>query len=144
MGPTVCITYLQGSLYALVIFASPVSHPCRLRHSASNSLPAARWMAPSTPPPPRRDLFAAFTIATTVVIFVMSPWVVRMREVPWVMGDPFLITGWCANKLHIRICRMPSSQSVARISRILYCFLYSILHTSGLVYSVIKGASCIV
>lgn len=37
----------------------------------SSSGPAARWMQPSTPPPPKRELFAALTIASTF-IFVMS------------------------------------------------------------------------
>ena len=31
-----------------VIFASPVSHPCRVEHSALRLEPAALWMAPST------------------------------------------------------------------------------------------------
>jgi len=31
--------------------ASPVLQPFRVRHSASSSGPAARWIAPSTPPP---------------------------------------------------------------------------------------------
>ena len=54
---------LQGSRYALVIFACPVLHPPNKRHSAKSSGPAARCIAPSTPPPPKRELFAAFTIA---------------------------------------------------------------------------------
>ena len=51
---------------APVIRASPVGQPPILRHSSSRSGPAARWMAPSTPPPPSSDSLAAFTIASTV------------------------------------------------------------------------------
>jgi len=36
--------------------------------------PAARWMAPSTPPPPRRVEFAAFTMASTrIVVMSLGP-----------------------------------------------------------------------
>ena len=35
-------------------------------------MPAASWMAPSTPPPPRSDALAAFTMASTAWV-VMSP-----------------------------------------------------------------------
>jgi hypothetical protein len=55
-----------------VIFASPVAQPPSAAHSATSSGLAARWIAPSTPPPPRSDEFAAFTIASTF-IFVISP-----------------------------------------------------------------------
>jgi len=54
-----------------VSLASPVRQPPSVRHSASSSGPAARWMQPSTPPPPSRDSFAALTMASTL-IFVMS------------------------------------------------------------------------
>ena len=46
--------------------------------SAMIAGPPARWMAPSTPPPPRRPLLAALTIASTA-IRVMSPWTSRIR-----------------------------------------------------------------
>src|ERR1700722_16182687 len=59
------MTHFAGNRYPLVIFAAPVSHPPRLRHSSSNSGPAARWIAPSTPPPPSNEAFAAFTMAST-------------------------------------------------------------------------------
>src|SRR2546426_11242001 len=36
-------------------------------------MPAARWIAPSTPPPPKRVAFAALTIASTACR-VISPW----------------------------------------------------------------------
>jgi hypothetical protein len=41
--------------------------------------PAARWIAPSTPPPPSRLEFAALTIASTSS-FVMSPRTIAMRD----------------------------------------------------------------
>src|SRR6478752_6814762 len=41
--------------------------------------PPTRWIAPSTPPPPRRPLFAAFTIASAGNP-VMSPWTRRIRS----------------------------------------------------------------
>ncbi len=46
--------------------ASPVGQPPSARHSSSNSGPAARWIAPSTPPPPSSDVLAALTIASTL------------------------------------------------------------------------------
>ena len=48
-----------------MILASPVSQPWSFRHSASSSGPAASWIAPSTPPPPSSDEFAALTMAST-------------------------------------------------------------------------------
>src|SRR5437660_2268630 len=61
-----------GKLYPRVILASPCRQPPRVRHSASSSGPAARWIAPSTPPPPSSVLLASFTIASTSSL-VMSP-----------------------------------------------------------------------
>src|SRR5690349_24131056 len=55
-----------------VIFASPVAQPPRSRHAPTISGPPARWIAPSTPPPPRSVVFAALTIAS-VSCRVMSP-----------------------------------------------------------------------
>src|SRR6266702_3536509 len=43
-----------------------------MRHSMASSGPAARWIAPSTPPPPSSDALAALTIASTCSL-VMSP-----------------------------------------------------------------------
>src|SRR3569833_1353361 len=65
MGPTAWMTFSHGRSYALVILALPVLQPPSVLHSASRPRPAARWMAPSTPPPPSRELFAALTIAPT-------------------------------------------------------------------------------
>src|SRR5882672_7698548 len=59
--------------------ASPVGQPPRVRHSASNCGPAARWIAPSTPPPPSNELFAALTIASTSSL-VMSVRVSSIRS----------------------------------------------------------------
>ena len=78
-GPTVWMIFLQGSLYAPVILLSPVRHPPSVRHSSNNSLPAARCMAPSTPPPPNREQFAAFTMASTCSC-VMSPTIIFIRS----------------------------------------------------------------
>src|SRR2546425_647630 len=47
------------------------SHPPHRRHRRPAD-PAARWIAPSTPPPPSRLEFAALTIASTFCS-VMSP-----------------------------------------------------------------------
>src|SRR5207249_10996561 len=58
---------------ALVIRASPVGQPPIVRHSSKSSGPAPRWMAPSTPPPPKSVVFAAWTTASTACV-VMSPW----------------------------------------------------------------------
>ena len=49
--------------------------------------PPARWIAPSTPPPPANALFAALTIASAWTV-VMSPWTSSMFIalfpcVPW-------------------------------------------------------------
>src|SRR5271157_4417430 len=51
------------------ILATMRLHSCRMEG------PPARWMAPSTPPPPRREELAALTMAS-VVSLVMSagPW----------------------------------------------------------------------
>src|SRR5439155_11426670 len=55
-----------------VILASPVLQPWSRRHSSTRPGPAARWMAPSTPPPPSNDELAALTMASTSSA-VMSP-----------------------------------------------------------------------
>jgi hypothetical protein len=48
--------------------------------------PAARWIAPSTPPPPSNDEFAALTIASTASV-VMSARIARTVTV--VMAGAF-------------------------------------------------------
>ncbi|MDF2575294.1 MAG: hypothetical protein K0S05_2206, partial [Agromyces sp.] len=64
------MTHLAESRPACVATASPVGRPSRwvvarsLRHSSRIAGPPARWIAPSTPPPPRRLEFAAFTMAS--------------------------------------------------------------------------------
>jgi hypothetical protein len=61
--------------------ASPVSQPSSVRHSTNNSGPAASWIAPSTPPPPSSDEFAALTIASTPSV-VMSATMTSSRASP--------------------------------------------------------------
>src|SRR3954470_3637469 len=73
------MTYRAASRPPPVAFASPASQPPSDRHSATSSGPAARWIAPSTPPPPRRLEFAALTIASTARV-VMSPSKNSMRS----------------------------------------------------------------
>ena len=70
-----------GSSWPRVIFAEPVAQPPSVRHSARSFGPAARWIAPSTPPPPRSDVFAALTIASTASV-VMSATVTSSRAGP--------------------------------------------------------------
>src|SRR4051794_37193479 len=43
-----------------------------MRHSASNSGPAARWIAPSTPPPPSSEVLAALTMASTSSVTILA------------------------------------------------------------------------
>ena len=69
-----------GNLNPGVIFALPVSQPFRGMQARKSSGPAARWMAPSTPPPPRREQFAALTIASTSS-FVISPWIISISTI---------------------------------------------------------------
>src|SRR5580693_1579427 len=59
----------------------PVGQPPSVRHSASNSGPAARWIAPSTPPPPSKDWLAALTMASTASV-VMSATQISRRAAP--------------------------------------------------------------
>ena len=66
------VTFTSGRAIARVTFASPGSQPPSSRHSARSRGPAARWIAPSTPPPPRSVELAAFTIASTASV-VISP-----------------------------------------------------------------------
>src|SRR5688500_6485667 len=58
------MTCFAGRRYPRVMRASPVGQPPIVRHSCSSSGPVARWIAPSTPPPPSRLVFAALTIAS--------------------------------------------------------------------------------
>jgi len=78
IGPTVWMTCPAGKRYPRVSRASPGGQPPSVRHSASSSGPAARWIAPSTPPPPSSEVLAALTIASTVSR-VMSPSSIRIR-----------------------------------------------------------------
>src|SRR6516164_850862 len=55
-----------------VAIASPGPHGAIAAPASSSRGPAARWIAPSTPPPPSRDSLAAVTIASASCA-VMSP-----------------------------------------------------------------------
>ena len=77
-GPTAWITFVAGSRNPSVMRASPVGHRPSSRHAARSSRPAARWIAPSTPPPPDSAALAAFTIASTASV-VMSATISSIR-----------------------------------------------------------------
>src|SRR5262245_27961112 len=74
------MTWRAGRRPPPVSLASPVGQPPRVRHSSRMAGPPARWIAPSTPPPPSRVVLAAFTMAS-VGCRVMSPWT-SSRHVP--------------------------------------------------------------
>src|SRR6266446_3905378 len=71
MGPTAWKTYFAGSLPAVVATALPVGQPPILRHSSMIPGPPARWIAPSTPPPPRNPELAALTMASTCISTIL-------------------------------------------------------------------------
>jgi len=71
-GPTVWITYVALRFPPVVMTAWPVGQPPIFLHSCRMAGPPARCMAPSTPPPPARRVFAALTIAS-VDSLVISP-----------------------------------------------------------------------
>lgn len=66
----------------MVILACPVLQPFRVRHSASSSGPAARWMAPSTPPPPSRLSLAALTMTSTFMVVISFRTICRGMTAP--------------------------------------------------------------
>src|SRR5579884_2811165 len=72
MGPTAWKTYLACKRPAPVATALPVGQRPILRHSSMMLGPPARWMAPSTPPPPASAELAALTMASAST-FVISP-----------------------------------------------------------------------
>src|ERR1019366_5601842 len=76
---------LAGRRYPLVSCAWPVWQPWSRRHSLRSSGPAARWIAPSTPPPPSSEQFAALTMASTARV-VMSVLRIAIREVASLIG----------------------------------------------------------
>src|SRR3990167_541053 len=67
-----CITYRAFRLPPLVMTASPMGMGPILLHSSWIEGPPFRLIAPATPPPSIRSLFAAFTMASTS-ISVRSP-----------------------------------------------------------------------
>ena len=73
-GPTAWITEARAQAAGAGTLASPglaPPHPPALFDPVSG--PAARWIAPSTPPPPSRLELAALTIASADASVVMSP-----------------------------------------------------------------------
>ena len=77
LGATVWITYFAFKSYPLVILASPSLQPCNVLHSSNNSGPATSCIAPSTPPPPNKELLAALTMASTSNL-VISPFIISI------------------------------------------------------------------
>src|SRR5690625_1598747 len=73
------MTCLAGREYPAVTTASPAGRGACLLASLASSGPAARWIAPSTPPPPARVALAALTIASTSSV-VMSPVTISTRD----------------------------------------------------------------
>src|SRR5215210_8081035 len=79
-----------GSRNPGVALASPVGHSPRAAQASCSSLaPAARWMAPSTPPPPARAVLAALTTASTLSP-VMSPRVASILSTGTLLTGPDL------------------------------------------------------
>ena len=78
IGPAVWMIHRHGRSPPMVATASPVGSggsprsEATRRRSARALRPAARVIAPSTPPPGDSEVFAAFTMASTVCC-VMSP-----------------------------------------------------------------------
>jgi len=60
--------------------ASPAEQGASGRRALSNPGPAARWIAPFTPPLPASGLFAALTIASTTIA-VISPRATSIRVI---------------------------------------------------------------
>src|SRR5690349_2501344 len=54
--------------------------------------PPARWIAPSTPPPPARPEFAALTRASAWTV-TMFPWI-RRRVVAWMSASVRMCAPW--------------------------------------------------
>ncbi len=116
------MTHLAGNRYPFVILASPVAQPFNVRHSANNSGPAARWIAPSTPPPPSRDVFAAFTIPSTanVVMSATTAFSILLASFthgtsPWGsksgIEDPHDLASW-VNQVGLLTVPTPYSENV--------------------------------
>jgi hypothetical protein len=91
------MTNLAGRSNAGVIRASPVGQRtwgrtcASARQAATRRGPAARWIAPSTPPPPSSDEFAALTMASTRSV-VMSATMTSSRALPIWRAKPLRLT----------------------------------------------------
>lgn len=76
MKPEICINQLLMwlILHPLVITAAPVSQRPIARHSFwSSAVPAARWMAPSTPPPSNKQRHTQYILPKSVVTRKIQP-----------------------------------------------------------------------
>src|SRR6185312_8591563 len=77
-GPTVWITWRAGKSKPGVMRASPMGQRTpglvsgSRRQASSRAGPAARWIAPSTPPPPSRPGLAALTMASTRSVVISA------------------------------------------------------------------------
>src|SRR5262249_417159 len=86
-------------------------------HSARSSGPAARWIAPSTPPPPSSDSFAALTMASTSSV-VMSATRISTSVAPMVAvssGDAMSRPAGTALETRGRLGRLDND--LARVQR---------------------------
>src|SRR5580693_1515517 len=75
------MTCFAGNRWPRVILAAPVAQPPSALHSSYSSGPAARWIAPSTPPPPSKLRLAALTMASTASV-VISATQISSRAAP--------------------------------------------------------------
>src|ERR1700752_1724076 len=90
-----------------VALASPVGHlPRAAQASRSRRRPAARWMAPSTPPPPARAELAALTTASTASV-VMSPSTTSIRTLPPLSQFPLALVDWRGEDNNVVITSVP-------------------------------------
>src|ERR1700722_12574156 len=87
------MTNFTGKPNSRVSLASPTMLAPGPRLAGNNAGPAARWIAPSTPPPPNSELFAALTMASTdSAVMSASTAVISIRFIeysarkPWPLG----------------------------------------------------------
>src|SRR5258708_2905585 len=83
--------YFAGRSPAPVGAALPVGHPWNLESSFIIEGPAARWMAPSTPPPPDNAEFAALTIASTGILVISPVTILSFRPFGKVRSMPAIV-----------------------------------------------------
>src|SRR5512139_621754 len=87
--------------------ASPVGHPPTSRQARASAGPAARWIAPQTPPPGLSSVLAAFTIASRSSV-VMSARLARscMHQTSAVPLRPAMTTV-TLTAARLRMTRLP-------------------------------------